>query len=213
MLFFLCYNIFVIYMKRKYLILFSLLFFLTFLFLYLLDSVNGIDDLFYKYIISIKSDRITNLMKFITFFGSTRFIIFLMILFFIIGLKKNKIFNFLNLIILGDVFINNLVKIIVRRERPILINLVNETSFSFPSGHTMISVTLYGFLIYLIIKSNMNKKIKIILISLLILLINSIIISRIYLGVHYFSDCLAGIFLALTYLLFSIEILERKKFV
>lgn len=198
-------------MKRKYLIIICVLVFFIFLGLYLVDSVKGIDDLIYNFIISIKSDYMTNIMKFITFFGSTKFIIFLMIIFLILGLKNKKVFNIINVIIIGDVILNNLVKILVRRDRPELINLVNETSFSFPSGHTMISVSLYGFIIYLISKSKMSIKIKYLSVSLLLLLILSIVISRIYLGVHYFSDCMAGVALASAYLLLCIEILERKK--
>lgn len=185
--------------------------FFVFLGLYLFDKVNSLDNLFYNLIINIKSYEITSIMKFITFFGGTKFIIILMCIFFLLSLKKIKIFKILNLLILGDVVINNLVKIIVRRERPSLINMVTENSYSFPSGHTMISVTLYGFLIYLIYRSRLSNNIKIILITSLLLLILSIIISRIYLGVHYFSDCMAGVFLALSYLLYSIEFIERKK--
>ena len=176
-----------------------------------MDSVKGIDDLIYSFIINIKSDYMTNIMKFITFFGSTKFIVFLMIIFLILGLKRKKVFNIINVIIIGEVILNNLVKIIVRRDRPELINLVHETSFSFPSGHTMVSVTLYGFIIYLISKSKLSNKLKTLFIILLTLLITLIVISRIYLGVHYFSDCMAGIALALAYLLLCIEILERKK--
>ena len=77
----------------------------------------------------------------------------------------------------------------------------------------MISVTLYGFIIYLIYKSKLNNNIKTFLIICLLLLIILIIISRIYLGVHYFSDCIAGVFLALSFLLTSIEIMERKKII
>ena len=198
-------------MKRKYLILICIVVFFIFLGLYLFDSVKGIDDLLYNFIIGIKSDNMTNIMKFITFFGSTKFIIFLMIIFIILGLKNKKIFNIMNIIIIGNVILNNLVKLIVRRDRPILINLVNETSFSFPSGHTMISVTLYGFIIYLILKSKKSKSYKSITIILLFSLITLIVISRIYLGVHYFSDCMAGVALASAYILVCIEFLERKK--
>jgi len=198
-------------MKRRYLIIVCILVFFIFLGLYLVDSVKGIDDLIYNFIISIKSDYMTNIMKFITFFGSTKFIVFLMIIFLILGLKRKKVFNIINVIIIGEVILNNLVKIIVRRDRPELINLVHETSFSFPSGHTMVSVTLYGFIIYLISKSKLSNKLKTLFIILLTLLITLIVISRIYLGVHYFSDCMAGIALALAYLLLCIEILERKK--
>ena len=200
-------------MKRKYLIIISLVVFLIFLILYLFNYVNNIDNFVYNFIMDIKNDKVTYFMKFITFFGGVKFIIFLMILFIILNFIKGKIYLIFNYLIVGQSILNRIVKIIVRRERPSLINLVEEKSFSFPSGHTMVAVTLYGFLIYLIYKSKLKKIYKMVLILLLVLLIGLIVISRIYLGVHYFSDCIAGIFLALAYLLLCINILERKKII
>lgn len=201
-------------MKRKYLVIISLAMFIVFLLLYLTNNVNSIDNIFYKLIISIKSDTTTNLMKFITFFGSTKFILSLMIVLFIFYfVKKNKMYIIINFLILGEALINNIIKIIIGRERPSLINMVTETTYSFPSGHTMVAVTLYGFVMYLIMKSNLDKKIKYIFNLCLSLLILLIIISRIYLGAHYFSDVIAGLFLAFAYLLLCIDILERKNLV
>ena len=197
-------------MKKRYLVVLFVILFFVFWLLYITGVVNNIDNIMYKFIISIKNDYVTSFMKFITFFASTYFILFLMSVFFILSFFKGKIFNIINLLIVGDVIINRGVKVIVRRERPILINLVTEKSFSFPSGHTMVAVTLYGFIIYLINKSNLSKKFKIILNFGLILLILLILISRIYLGVHYFSDVIAGLFLALAYLIFIVRVLERK---
>lgn len=56
----------------------------------------------------------------------------------------------------------------------------------------MVNMAFYGLLIYLIYTNVKNKYLKIILIVLLSLLIVMICISRIYLGVHYTSDVLAG---------------------
>lgn len=88
--------------------------------------------------------------------------------------------------------------------------------YSFPSGHSMISAAFYGFLIYLIYKKVKNKKFKITLIIVLSILIVSIGISRIYLGVHYTSDVLAGFTVSVSYLIIYTSIvkkfiLEREK--
>lgn len=88
--------------------------------------------------------------------------------------------------------------------------------YSFPSGHSMISAAFYGFLIYLIYKKVKNKKLKITLIIVLSILIVSIGISRIYLGVHYTSDVLAGFTVSVSYLIIYTSIvkkiiLEREK--
>ena len=65
----------------------------------------------------------------------------------------------------------------------------------------MVSMAFYGLLIYLIYTNVKNKYLKVILIVLLSLLIVMICISRIYLGVHYTSDVLAGFLMAISYLI------------
>ena len=64
----------------------------------------------------------------------------------------------------------------------------------------MVSAAVYGFLIYLIFKHVKNKKLKRVLIPCLVILIILIGISRIYLGVHYTSDVLAGFLISISYL-------------
>jgi len=198
-------------MKRRFLIVISLIVFLLMFLLYKIDCIEFIDNYFYDLIIKIKSDNMTDIMKFLTFFASVKFVILVLIVLIALSIWLKKIPIIINVIVIGEVILNNIVKLIVKRDRPKLISLVKETSFSFPSGHTMVSVVLYGFLIYLISKSKINKILKKILIALLSILILLIMISRIYLGVHYFSDILAGFSLALSYLLVVINIIERKK--
>lgn len=69
----------------------------------------------------------------------------------------------------------------------------------------MVSMAFYGFLIYLIYKKVENKYLKWSLITILGLLIISIGISRIYLGVHYTSDVLAGFLISISYLIIYIS--------
>lgn len=197
-------------MKRKILIIVSFILFLVFLIMYLTNHVNFIDTTIYELIIKLKSDSFTKFMKFITFFASTKFITSIVIILFIISLFKGKLPLIVNWIILGEMLINNIIKVIIKRDRPTLINLVTETTYSFPSGHTMIAVVLYGLLIYLCNKSNINKKFKIIFTVLFTILIILIMMSRIYLGAHFFSDVIAGACLAMCYLLLMISIFERR---
>ncbi len=196
-------------MKKKLIITFYIIFFI-FLILYLFGKLNPFDNFVYNNIIKFKSNITTNILKFITFFGGSKFGISIMILLLVFYFIKKKI-PILSILIFINFSMNMLVKLIIKRDRPIDINIITEKFYSFPSGHTMFSITLYGFIIYLINNSKLNKNIKILLISLLIILIILIMISRIYLGVHYASDVLAGLFLSLANLLLCIEIIERKK--
>lgn len=146
------------------------------------------------------ADFTTPIAKFITNFGGAIFLIILTItLFILIKNKKIGLSIILNLIVITG--LNQILKNILQRPRPTEYRLIEETGFSFPSGHSMVSMAFYGYLIYLIYKYVKNKDLKWISIVLLSILICSIGISRIYLGVHYTSDVLGGFLISLSYLI------------
>ena len=95
----------------------------------------------------------------------------------------------------------SLVKEIVQRPRPDeSIRLVTESGYSFPSGHSMVSMAFYGFLLWLVWRYEKDPVVKRICMwgyAALILLVG---ISRIYLGVHYASDVLAGFCVSVAWL-------------
>ncbi len=158
------------------------------------------------------SDFATPIAKFITNFGGAIFIITLMItLFILIKDKKIGLSIFLNLVIATT--LNQLLKRILQRPRPTEYRIIEETGYSFPSGHSMVSMAFYGYLIYLIYKYVENKYIKWTLIVLLSILICSIGISRIYLGVHYTSDVLGGFLASISYLVIYISAVNKFLFV
>ena len=155
------------------------------------------------------NNKLTPIVKVITFFGSATFLIPLVILLFIL-IKNRKIgisicTNLVLVTILNQVF-----KFILQRPRPTEYQIVKETGYSFPSGHSMISMAFYGYLIYLIYTYVKNKYIKITLISILSLLILLIGLSRIYLGVHYTSDVIAGFLISISYLILYISIINKE---
>ena len=154
------------------------------------------------------SDFATPIAKFVTNFGGAIFLISLTVILFIV-IKNKKI----GVSILGNLVIvtilNQVLKAILQRPRPTEFRIVEETGYSFPSGHSMISMAFYGYLIYLIYKYVKNKYVKWISIVLLGILICSIGISRIYLGVHYTSDVLGGFLISVSYLVIYISAVNK----
>ena len=156
------------------------------------------------------SDFVTPVAKFITNFGGAVFLILLtIVLFVLIKNKKIGISIISNLCIIT--VLNQLIKRILQRPRPEEFRIINESGYSFPSGHSMVSMAFYGYLIYLIYNNMKNKYLKFGLITILSILIISIGVSRIYLGVHYTSDVLAGFLISISYLITYTSMI--KKFV
>lgn len=107
---------------------------------------------------------------------------------------------------------NHLLKIFFQRARPtILPHMVTEHSFSFPSGHSTASTLLFGTLIFVMGLFFKEKKPRLIAQIVVGLLIVSIVISRIYLGVHYPSDVLSGMLFGSSWLFFTYPYYKQKK--
>lgn len=176
------------------------------------EIMNG-DIIGYKLISTyFIHDSITPIVKIITWFGSATCLIPLTIILFI--LIKNKKTGWLigiNLIVIT--ILNQMLKFLLQRPRPTDFRIIDESGYSFPSGHSMVSMAFYGFLIYLIYQNVKNKFLKIFLISILSLLIIMIGISRIYLGVHYTSDVCAGFLVSISYLILYIHFTNKFVFV
>ena len=172
-------------------------------------EIMELDTIGYKIMSEhIMSDTITPIAKAITQFGGAIFLITLsIILLIVIKNKKIGILIWINLAI--STIINQILKNIIQRPRPTEFRIINENGYSFPSGHSMASAAFYGFLIYLIYKKVKNKYLKWTLISLLSILIILIGASRVYLGVHYTSDVIAGILISTSYLIMFISIIKK----
>ena len=167
-----------------------------------------IDTKVYSFITdNLMSDGITSVLKVITELGGVAFTVLAGVLIFMFC---KKIRWFVTFDLVGVTLINQVIKHIVRRPRPNVLRLVEEDGYSFPSGHSMVSMAFYGIIIYLVYKNVTNKYLKWTLIALLSLLILSIGFSRIYVGVHYFTDVVGGFLLGLAYLIIYINIYNKK---
>ena len=177
--------------------------------LLLKEQIETFDSFVYKYITYYKNDYLTVFFKFISFLCSTYYILVVTILI-MIFIKSKKKASCIGINVLICFLLNQTFKLIFARERPVDVNLIVESGYSFPSGHSMVSLAFYGFIVYLIYQLNISKRKKricAIFFSTIILLIG---ISRIYLGVHYASDVIAGFALSMAYLVLFIHFVYNK---
>lgn len=110
----------------------------------------------------------------------------------------------LTICLFGIRYGNSFLKEIYERERPSLHRLVDIGGYSFPSGHAMISIGFFGLVLYFLLqllKKTWLRRLAAVLGSIYIFLVGY---SRIYLGVHYPSDVLAGFLAGGSYLLICI---------
>lgn len=178
--------------------------------LLLMDKVSGFDNKVYKIVTSIKCDPVTSFFKFITMFCSMWFVMLLTAIIMIFDKNKKRAF-YIALNVVLCFLLNQVFKFIFTRERPVGINIITENGYSFPSGHSMVGVAFYGFLAYMFLHSHKSRKKRLLIICSFIVLAILIGISRIYLGVHYASDVLAGFALSLAYLILYVVLFYNEK--
>lgn len=194
--------------KQKIIILSCI--FIIWTILVITNSLTLFDDKIYQFIISFQNDALTSIMKVITSFANPLTIVSLCLASLLSLIWKYKASIYLIIVTIISTVFNFLTKNIVLRNRPDHLRLIEETGYSFPSGHAMGSIAFYGFIIFLLSKSKINKYLKIFLSVIIGLTIFLIGISRIYVGVHYPSDIIGGFLLGYIILISSIEFLTKK---
>lgn len=191
--------------KKNIILFISLILFILLTYNIFNNKIAIIDSYIEGLILNIRNDKLTNTMTIITNISSAYSLIALSILLLLI-IKNKKIPLLISFNLIFSFLTSQLVKIILRRDRPADISLVNAVGFSYPSGHSMVSMAYFGFLAYLVYKYVKDIIPKTILIITIFLMIIAIGFSRIYLGVHYFSDVLGGFLLSISYLMLFINV-------
>lgn len=172
-----------------------------------------IDSAIPEFAYAHRNPILTEIMKIISFFGNELLVtaVFVFVLLLIVRNKIKDAIIFVTVIFTGF-YLNLVLKELYMRPRPEILPLVQELTYSFPSGHSMNSFIFYSFLSYFIFRSTRNRKIEIIAASISAFLILAVGYSRIYLGVHYPSDVMAGFLAGLFYFSFVL-VLEKLIFV
>lgn len=173
----------------------------------------GFDYYVNLYVHAFRSESLTDLVMFITNLGSVyAYVIIIPVIMVVLYINGNnwKVPLQSAIVLLSTFLLNVAIKWVIGRPRPFEDQrLVDATFYSYPSGHSMSATGFYGFLIYLVIRYIKNFWLKTVLVIFLSLLILAIGTSRIYLGVHYPTDVLAG-FIAGTFWLMVCIIIFRS---
>lgn len=110
----------------------------------------------------------------------------------------------LNLVLV--VALNEILKFIVHRPRPEGFRLVSEVGYSFPSGHSMVSMAFFGLLVWMVWRYERDRTMRVLWSLFFTAVIVLVGLSRIYLGVHYASDVVAGFCVSLVWLVFYTKV-------
>ena len=166
----------------------------------------------FRFLAKHVSDINTDVMQVFTFLGTHTFLIpaNLVLIAWFLFIKKHRWYSInVPAVAISSLLLMFFLKTIFHRDRPLTPLLQAAQGYSFPSGHATMSITFYGLIIYLVWQNEKNNLQKWLLTILLVLLILSIGISRVYLRVHYASDVLAGFCVGVMWLLFSLWILRK----
>ena len=171
------------------------------------NSVEGIlfDNIVMEYIHKNTKPMTISIMKFISLLGSPTFFltIALSIFVYLLRNKKRRSARLILLSVAGSFFLNASLKNIFARIRPLNYMLIKHGGYSFPSGHSMVSMSFYTTLTYILLENVNNKKTRIFMWIGNFVVIGLIGFSRLYLGVHWPTDVIVGFSLGFIFFLIS----------
>ncbi len=160
------------------------------------ETIARFDEPVIAFVQGLEVNWLTTIMKSFTTVGSTPFVMLFMLIGVTLLLYKRHRAEALLLVaaVAGSGLLNLILKSIYKRARPELHRIVEIGGFSFPSGHTMLAFSLYAIISYIVWRNLKTRITHIALFLFALFMIFMIGISRIYLGVHYPSDVVAGVF-------------------
>lgn len=173
---------------------FTLFIFLSFMGHYLIYGNWNFDMSTIQYIHNLRTERLNSIFKIVTRTGNTIPVIMLTLLvsfvLFYAGCNKDGVFFMYNTF--GLWIFNEMLKHIFKRPRPSNFRIMEASGYSFPSGHAMISMGFSVLLVYHIVAHIRNRKGAFAICMLIFMYPVVIGLSRVYIGVHYLSDVMAG---------------------
>lgn len=180
------------------------------------NSIQQIDNRITLMIYGLRTDWLTPFFMTITLLGNPPTVVTLTIVLAAVAYYAQRKKPALSLWIIiamaiGNLGLNPLVKNLIARQRPDEdLRLISEMSYSFPSGHAFASMSLFGALIIIILLKMKASKWRTLLVAVISIVIVLVGLSRLYLGVHYFSDIIAGYSLGLSWLLLTYSLVRPR---
>lgn len=177
------------------------------------NSPEGIffDKIVMDYIHNSTSPMVVHIMNLISWLGSPTFFltIGLSVFVYLLRNKKKKNAKLLLLSVVGSFLLNAIIKNMFSRIRPLNYMLIDQGGYSFPSGHSMVSMTFYTTLAYILLENVKDKRTRIFIWIGNFVLVGLIGFSRIYLGVHWPTDVIVGFFLGFIFFLITKTIVKE----
>ncbi|WP_411954312.1 phosphatase PAP2 family protein [Alkalibacillus sp. S2W] len=172
------------------------------------DETFKLDAMVKKFIASFNTPWLTDMMGYITETGSVLWLtvatILVVVYLVLLSDKSYWVATFLVINMLGISGLTKGLKLLFERQRPETLEQFDGTGFSFPSGHSTGAITFYGFMIYLVVICKLSKGWKWVINGFLTIWILLIALSRVFVGVHYITDIIAGLAIGLAWLLVCI---------
>lgn len=170
------------------------------------------DQTVISYVQGLESPALTPVMLSFSFIGAgapaTVLTVLISIYLYVVLRHRRELVFFLTLL-LSSWVLNELLKLLFHRARPIIHRIAEATGYSFPSGHSMAAFTLYGALSFLLWRHIPTPWGRFLLVLGSAVMIVMIGVSRIYLGVHYPSDVIGGYLASGSLLALSIWLFQR----
>ena len=106
--------------------------------------------------------------------------------------RKLEVFVFVAVVSLGEMLLNNTIKVIVARERPAVLQVVGAHGWSFPSGHSSAAAAAWAA-VALVLGRNRPRQVRAVLAAAAVLIAIGVATSRALLGVHWLTDVIGGL--------------------
>jgi len=178
------------------------------------NQIVPFDHAIISFVQNLETPFLTKTMKFFTFVGkgdSIKVLAFITVIVLFFFFKHRSDLLLFIVVLIGSHYLYRSLKVLFNRARPDLHRLIEIGGYSFPSGHATNAITFYGiftFILWTHIPTRWGRTLLMIFSSTMIFMIG---LSRIYLGVHYPSDVIAGYFAGGFWLILAICIYQFVK--